>query len=167
MAATPGDRFGLGDAGFKVSKPTELRPVMPNQVSRGDAFEAGFSILNRTDSARELDVTRTTPLTTPTAFSIGRVIRFSISIGAAPSYSVRTVSDGYEMSGSRSVARRPRATKPKTTAATAKMKTLTGRRVENSMIFISVGRRSPLDPRQAGIPRGPQPSDEPSPAPSC
>jgi hypothetical protein len=45
-------------------------------------------------SARELETTRTTLLTTPTAFSTGRVIRLSISRGAAPSYVVRTVIDG-------------------------------------------------------------------------
>ena len=36
-------------------------------------------------SARELEETATTLLTTPTAFSTGRVIRLSISAGAAPS----------------------------------------------------------------------------------
>ena len=36
-------------------------------------------------SARELEMTRLTPLTTPTASSTGRVIRVSISTGAAPS----------------------------------------------------------------------------------
>ena len=45
-------------------------------------------------SGREEDTTRATLFTTPTASSIGRVIRFSISLGAAPSYSVRTVSEG-------------------------------------------------------------------------
>jgi hypothetical protein len=45
-------------------------------------------------SARELEVTETTPLTTPTAFSTGRVSSVSISAGAAPSSSVRTVSEG-------------------------------------------------------------------------
>ena len=45
-------------------------------------------------SARELEMTRLTPLTTPTASSTGRVIRVSISTGAAPSYPVWTVSEG-------------------------------------------------------------------------
>ena len=36
-------------------------------------------------SARDPEITRTTLLTTPTAFSTGRVIRLSTSIGAAPS----------------------------------------------------------------------------------
>ncbi|MFO1242479.1 MAG: alpha-2-macroglobulin family protein [Rickettsiales bacterium] len=57
IAVTPTDRFGLGDASFKVNRPTEVRPVMPNQVNEGDMFEAGFSIMNRTDKKRTLTVT--------------------------------------------------------------------------------------------------------------
>ena len=56
MAVTPGDRMGLGDGGFKVNRPTEIRPVMPNQVTEGDSFEAGFSIMNRTSQRRKLTV---------------------------------------------------------------------------------------------------------------
>jgi uncharacterized protein YfaS (alpha-2-macroglobulin family) len=59
LAATPSDRLGLGDANFKVNKPTELRPVMPNQVTEGDSFSAGFSVMNRTDTLRTLEVTVT------------------------------------------------------------------------------------------------------------
>ena len=57
MAVTPTDRMGLGDEGFKVNRPTEIRPVMPNQVTEGDSFKAGFSVMNRTDKPRELLVT--------------------------------------------------------------------------------------------------------------
>lgn len=57
MAATPTDRFGLGEVGFRTHQPTELRPVMPNQVSEGDRFEAGIAVMNRTDQARTLSVT--------------------------------------------------------------------------------------------------------------
>ncbi len=56
LAATPGDRFGLGEGGFTVNKLTELRPAMPNQVLAGDRFRAGVSLMNRTDQARELTV---------------------------------------------------------------------------------------------------------------
>ena len=56
MAVTPGDRMGLGDANFKVNQPIELRPVLPNQVTSGDIFQAGFSVMNRTDKVRDLDV---------------------------------------------------------------------------------------------------------------
>ncbi|MGH8592298.1 MAG: alpha-2-macroglobulin family protein, partial [Gammaproteobacteria bacterium] len=54
MAATASDRMGLGEQSFKVNKPTELRPVMPNQVIEGDSFAAGFSVMNRTEEARRL-----------------------------------------------------------------------------------------------------------------
>ncbi|MBU1169704.1 MAG: large extracellular alpha-helical protein [Proteobacteria bacterium] len=56
MAVTPTDRMGLGDKGFKVNKPTELRPVMPNQVTEGDSFKAGVTVMNRTDKVRTLDL---------------------------------------------------------------------------------------------------------------
>jgi len=59
IAVTPGDRMGLGDASFKVNRPTEIRPVMPNQVTEGDSFQAGFSIMNRTPQPRELTVSIT------------------------------------------------------------------------------------------------------------
>lgn len=57
MAVTPSDRLGLGQGNFKVNRPTELRPVMPNQVTEGDSFRAGFSVMNRTDKPRTLKVT--------------------------------------------------------------------------------------------------------------
>ena len=56
IAVTPGDRLGLGDYEFKSSKLTELRPVLPNQLTSGDRFTAGFSVLNRSDKTRTLDV---------------------------------------------------------------------------------------------------------------
>ncbi|MBI9090913.1 MAG: hypothetical protein JEZ12_16985 [Desulfobacterium sp.] len=56
MAVTPTDRMGLGDQGFKVNRPTEVRPVMPNQVMVGDNFRAGFSVMNRTDTERVITV---------------------------------------------------------------------------------------------------------------
>ncbi len=57
LAMTPGDRMGLGEGHFKVNRPTEIRPVMPNQVTEGDSFEAGFNIMNRTPRKRQLTVT--------------------------------------------------------------------------------------------------------------
>ena len=56
LAVTPTDRMGLGQANFKVNRPTEVRPVMPNQVTERDRFTAGFSVMNRTDKPRELTV---------------------------------------------------------------------------------------------------------------
>ncbi len=59
IAATPTDQLGLGETNFKVNRPTEVRPVMPNQVTEGDEFSAGASVMNRTDKDRTLDVTFT------------------------------------------------------------------------------------------------------------
>jgi uncharacterized protein YfaS (alpha-2-macroglobulin family) len=59
IATTPNDLMGLGEANFKVNRPTELRPVMPNQVREGDKFSAGFSVMNRSDSPRTINVSIT------------------------------------------------------------------------------------------------------------
>lgn len=56
FGATPGDRLGLGEGAFAVNRPTELRPALPNQVLEGDRFAARFTVMNRTDAARTLDV---------------------------------------------------------------------------------------------------------------
>lgn len=56
MALTPNDRMGLGHSNYKVTKPTEIRPVMPNQLVEGDKFNADFNVMNRTDKDRELAV---------------------------------------------------------------------------------------------------------------
>jgi uncharacterized protein YfaS (alpha-2-macroglobulin family) len=56
IAVTPGDRLGLGDYKFKSTKLTELRPVLPNQLTSGDRFTAGFSVLNRSDKTRTINV---------------------------------------------------------------------------------------------------------------
>lgn len=56
MAVTPGDRMGLGQGGIKVSKPTELRSALPNQLSRGDHVDAAFTVMNRAKDARTLTV---------------------------------------------------------------------------------------------------------------
>lgn len=59
LAATPTDKVGLGVGDFKVNRLTEIRPVMPNQVLEGDVFDAGFSVMNRTDKPREISVSIT------------------------------------------------------------------------------------------------------------
>jgi hypothetical protein len=56
MALTPSDRMGAGHGAIKVSKETELRPVMPNQVTEGDSFQAGFSVMNRAAKTRTFTV---------------------------------------------------------------------------------------------------------------
>ncbi|MDP9142626.1 MAG: MG2 domain-containing protein, partial [Pseudomonadota bacterium] len=56
MAVTTSERMGLGQTDISVTKPTELRPAMPNQLAVGDQFSAGFTVLNRTDHARKIEV---------------------------------------------------------------------------------------------------------------
>ncbi len=56
MAVTPEDRMGLGESKFAVNLPLETRPVLPNQVTVGDQFQAGFSVMNRTTQPREITV---------------------------------------------------------------------------------------------------------------
>src|SRR3546814_4370188 len=56
MAVTPSDRMGLGQGGIKVSKPTELRSALPNQLSRGDHVDAAFTVMNRAKDTRALKV---------------------------------------------------------------------------------------------------------------
>lgn len=56
VATSTKDRLGLGDDSFKVNRETELRPVMPNQVSEEDHFKAAFTVMNRTDKTREIRV---------------------------------------------------------------------------------------------------------------
>lgn len=56
MAVTDSSRMGLGDSVFKVNRPTEIRPALPNHVTEGDSFQAGFTVMNRTDKKRTLNV---------------------------------------------------------------------------------------------------------------
>ena len=45
-------KSGLGETNFKVNKPTEIRPVLPNQITEADKFTASFSVMNRSDRER-------------------------------------------------------------------------------------------------------------------
>ncbi|EDN71156.1 Alpha-2-macroglobulin family [Beggiatoa sp. PS] len=56
MAVTPTDKMGLGDANFKVNQPIEIRSLLPNQVTSGDQFQAGFTVMNRMNKVRELEI---------------------------------------------------------------------------------------------------------------
>lgn len=56
ISVTNKDKLGLSQASFKVNRETELRPVMPNQVREGDRFNAGFSVMNRTNEERIITV---------------------------------------------------------------------------------------------------------------
>jgi uncharacterized protein YfaS (alpha-2-macroglobulin family) len=59
MALTPEDKMGLGDTRFVVNKDTEVRSAMPNQVRSGDSFSAIFTVMNRTDKPRTLNIEST------------------------------------------------------------------------------------------------------------
>ena len=54
MAVTPSDRMGLGEATFKVNQQTEIRPILPNRLLSGDSFDAGYTLVNRSDRGRNL-----------------------------------------------------------------------------------------------------------------
>ena len=56
VATTPNDAMGLSHHNFKVNQLTEIRPVMPNQVTEKDQFNAGFSVLNRSEEQRHIKV---------------------------------------------------------------------------------------------------------------
>ncbi|NLD39207.1 MAG: large extracellular alpha-helical protein [Desulfatiglans sp.] len=83
MAVTPGERMGLGQGRFNVNRPTEIRPVMPNQVTEGDSFDAGFSIMNRTEKERELDVNITARGAINTSEN-GRQLRSTLKVKVKP-----------------------------------------------------------------------------------
>jgi uncharacterized protein YfaS (alpha-2-macroglobulin family) len=83
MAVTPGERMGLGQGRFNVNRPTEIRAVMPNQVTEGDSFEAGFSVMNRTDKERELDVNITARGAINTSIE-GRHLKSTVKVKVKP-----------------------------------------------------------------------------------
>ena len=56
IGVTPEDKFGLGIHSIKTNLPIEIRPVMPNQVTERDTFDAVFSVLNRTEQKRQVNV---------------------------------------------------------------------------------------------------------------
>lgn len=78
MAMTKGDRMGLGQGTFKVNKPTEIRSSLPNQVTEGDQFAAAFTVMNRTDATRKLDVEISA------SGNVEQVSKVSTSINAEP-----------------------------------------------------------------------------------
>lgn len=56
VAASPTKHFGFGSKAVNTNLGIEIRPVLPNQVTDGDAFDASFSVLNRMESEREVSV---------------------------------------------------------------------------------------------------------------
>jgi uncharacterized protein YfaS (alpha-2-macroglobulin family) len=56
IAVDKNDLMGHSEATFLTNRSTEIRAVMPNQLLRGDQFQAGFNIMNRTDKRRQITV---------------------------------------------------------------------------------------------------------------
>jgi uncharacterized protein YfaS (alpha-2-macroglobulin family) len=56
IAVTKDDQMGLGEGIFRVNKETEIRSALPNQVRAGDRFMATFTVMNRTNSPRTLNI---------------------------------------------------------------------------------------------------------------
>lgn len=79
LAVTPDDRMGLGEANIKVNRPTEIRPVMPNQLLAGDRFKAGFTVMNRTERKRRIviNIDANGPLKTSTPTTIEQTIEIA------------------------------------------------------------------------------------------
>ena len=56
VAASDSDQFGLGLKSIRTNLEIEIHPVLPNQVTDSDVFDAGFAVLNRTESERTVAV---------------------------------------------------------------------------------------------------------------
>ena len=54
VAATRTDQFGHHMKSIRTNLEVEIHPVLPNQVTDSDVFDAGFAVLNRTDSERSV-----------------------------------------------------------------------------------------------------------------
>jgi uncharacterized protein YfaS (alpha-2-macroglobulin family) len=50
------DHMALGEGSLVVTKDTEVRSALPNQVRVGDVFSATFTVMNRSEQTRELSV---------------------------------------------------------------------------------------------------------------
>lgn len=59
IAFNKDDQMGLGEGSLVVTKDTEVRSALPNQVRVGDMFSATFTVMNRGEQTRELAVETT------------------------------------------------------------------------------------------------------------
>ncbi len=94
FAVTPTDRMGLGHSNFKVNRPTEVRPLMPNQVTEGDSFMAGFSVMNRTDETRKINVELTASGPLKTGGKLSKTCREAASLAPATCSYKKTIKLG-------------------------------------------------------------------------
>ncbi|GIV62223.1 MAG: hypothetical protein KatS3mg044_1089 [Rhodothermaceae bacterium] len=88
-AVAEGNRFGAGTRDVLVSQPLVLQPALPRFARRGDTFEAGVLVSNRTDedgtvtvSARASGLTLTGPAThqLPLAAGETKEVRFTWAV---------------------------------------------------------------------------------------
>ncbi|MCY3885175.1 MAG: hypothetical protein OXG24_09725, partial [Gammaproteobacteria bacterium] len=56
VAADSADLFGYGHKSIRTKLDLEIHPILPNQVTVSDVFDASFFVLNRTDSERTVHV---------------------------------------------------------------------------------------------------------------
>jgi uncharacterized protein YfaS (alpha-2-macroglobulin family) len=78
VAVSKDELMGLGEGSFAVTKQTEVRSALPNQVRVGDEFTATFTVTNRSDANRKLNVTVSTEGESVTKAS------HTVTIDAAP-----------------------------------------------------------------------------------
>ena len=113
-------------AGISRLTTTSIRPSTLASPRRKALLTPGSTTTSSVETARSCTTTSSPPArSTLSAYdqlrrrasSMGRVTSFSTSSGAASGYSERTVSVGYEMSGSRFSFRRDRDTMPNSTMA--------------------------------------------------
>ncbi|MBA7660433.1 hypothetical protein ES703_68435 [subsurface metagenome] len=150
MGAREGSK--RSSSGFSASRgrPTESSFSLISIPAKSMAVPQLNSRITSESPALDTEPTRTTPATIPTASSMGLVIRFSTSPGAAPGYSVLIVMVGKVISGSRSMPSRLKEIRPKITTAAVSMTTVTGLRMDLPTIFIplSVPRPETLQPQK-------------------
>lgn len=96
LGVTQNDFMGLGSYNFKVNRETELRPIMPNQVTEGDQFNAGFTVMNRTDKTRQLklDIKVDGPLKETSERHVTREIELAAYEKKPVEFPVHTKDDG-------------------------------------------------------------------------
>ncbi|MCY4144151.1 MAG: hypothetical protein OXG08_10780 [Gammaproteobacteria bacterium] len=56
VAAESADLIGYGHKSIRTNLDLEIHPILPNQVTESDVFNASFFVLNRTDSERTVNV---------------------------------------------------------------------------------------------------------------
>ena len=56
LSADHAKQLGLGESGFQVNQPLEVRSSLPNQIAETDTLEARFWVMNRTATLKRIQV---------------------------------------------------------------------------------------------------------------